>query len=449
MGFTLSAIHVNHGVRGRDADLDEDFVRNMCKKANVSLRIARLVFRKGERASEDLMRQKRLGAIRDCARETGACAAVLGHHQDDLAETFLMRLLKGSGLKGLSGFREYSLFQGLPLLRPMRNISRKDILLYLKQNLIKWREDHTNRDPTFYRNKLRHKLIPLLEREYNPAIKQILAHCADHFSGVHDYLKCRVESILRQKVKKASFGNLSGERMRIENLVSLPKLMRTEFLRFWIMDIFPTDNPPGSREINALDELICRDQSGTLVRLSGGLIAYRDYESILFIQASLPRLISREKIIENVKPLLLTMQNEEPCHPFFMNAVLPLKISSKDLPQKDKAKFLSHGNLKFRLSISKRCLKEGAAKWVLPLGATKFPIEIRTRKANDRVRFKGMTKPLKKWLEEQRIPAPLRDHIAILCNSRGNILRAGKLTPLMSGNPIPPFLIIGWESNES
>lgn len=447
IGFYFEAIHVNHGIRGEDADRDESFVKKMCKKANAPLHIRKLAFRKGEKVSEDIMRQKRLDAIRECAKEIGASAAVLGHHRDDLAETFLMRLIKGGGLKGLSGFREYSLFRNLPLLRPMRNIPRSDILLFLKQNRISWREDRTNRDPSFFRNKLRLNLIPLLEREFNPAIKRTLTHCADHFSSVYDYLKCEAESIFKQKVKKASAAHLSGEWMFLEDLVFLPELIRTELFRLWIMDIFKSDTPPRAHEIEALDKLVHEEQSGSLLRLSGGLIAYKDYERVILSRISLPRQISGEKIIVEMAPLLIAIQNERLCHPFLLNADPGLRISSSDLPQKGKTKSLSCGNLGFTLKMSGRRLKETAIQWAVPLGEIKFPIQIRTRKAKDRVKTKGMTKPLKKWLEEQRIPAPLRDHIIILQDSKGNILRAGNLAPSVGENPLPPFLIIKWKPN--
>lgn len=447
MGFYLEAIHVNHGIRGEEANLDEDFVMKMCREANAPYHIRRLAFRKGEKATEDAMRKKRYEAIRECAKETGASAAILGHQRDDLAETFLMRLLKGGGLKGLSGFREYSLFRDLPLIRPFKNISRKDILQFLKQNRISWREDRTNRDPAYLRNKLRLELIPLLEREFNPAIKRTLAHCADHFSGVYDYLKSEIESFIRKKVKKASAAHLSGEWMYLKDLVSLPDLMMTEIFRLRIMNIFKADSPPGAREIEALDKLVRGEKSGTLLRLSGGLIAYRDYERIILSRMPLPRHASREKIIEEMTPLLLTIQNEKLCQPFFPDADKRLRISSSDIPQKGKSKILSCGNLEFTLRISGRRLKETDSRWTVPLDKINFPIEIRTRKPKDCVKIGGLSKPLKKWLEETRIPTPFRDHIAILCDAKGNILQAGTLAPCATENLLPPFLIIKWKPN--
>ncbi|MBN1900347.1 tRNA lysidine(34) synthetase TilS [Candidatus Sumerlaeota bacterium] len=448
MGFCLEAIHVNHGIRGEEANADESFVKKICEETGTPLHIRRLNFRKGEKASEDALRQKRLEAILECSKKIGASAAILGHHREDLVETFLMRLLKGSGIKGLSGFREYSLFKGFPLLRPMKNIPKSDILLFLRQNRIQWREDMSNRDVSYLRNKLRHDLIPLLEREFNPAVKKTLAQCADHFGGAYDYIQSEISRILRRKRKKARLGNLYGEWLYLKDVASFPDLLATELFREWIWNILQGKASTGAREIDSLYKLVHEEQSGTLLRLCGGLIAYRDYERIMFIRASLPRLISKEKIIEELTPLLLKIQNKTLNHPYFTNTASGLRITKRDISQKGKSKSFFCGNLIFRLRVVRHRRKDMPFQWAIPLPETSFPLEIRSRKQGDAVNEKGMTKPLKKWLEEKRIPAPLRDHIAILWEAKGAILRAGTLAPDAIENPLPPFLIIEWEANK-
>ena len=160
-GKDVTAVHVNHGLRGDASDGDEAFVRSLCRRLNVPL----LAYRAEppEAPGEDWARRARYGFFRQAAEETGVKAIALAHHRDDQAETLLMHLLRGSGLSGLTGMAEDSQADGLRLLRPLLGLSRQALREWLLSIGQDWREDGSNADPRYLRNALRVDILPRLE----------------------------------------------------------------------------------------------------------------------------------------------------------------------------------------------------------------------------------------------------------------------------------------------
>jgi tRNA(Ile)-lysidine synthase len=169
-------VHFNHKLRGAASDEDESFVAS--KAASIGLAFYRAEAEVGavndnlEQAARRARRQFFTGLIRDGAADRIA----LGHTRDDQAETVLFRLLRGSGLAGLAGIHPVTA-EGL--IRPLIDVSHAEVEAFLRERDIAWREDATNRDPRFARNRIRHHLLPQLAREWNPNIVQSLAQLAD------------------------------------------------------------------------------------------------------------------------------------------------------------------------------------------------------------------------------------------------------------------------------
>jgi tRNA(Ile)-lysidine synthase len=177
-GFELVAAHLDHGLRPGAAD-DAAFCHELCAALGVPLRGGSGRVRERARAEkgglEQAARRERYSFLRRVKEDEGAVAIAVAHTRDDQAETLLLRLLRGSGPTGLAGMR---LASG-DLLRPLLTVSRREVLAHLAERGLAWREDETNADPAYARNRVRNELLPYLEQRFNPRVREALARTAD------------------------------------------------------------------------------------------------------------------------------------------------------------------------------------------------------------------------------------------------------------------------------
>ena len=177
--FALAAVHVNHGLRGKEADADEQFCRELCAQLNIDLFVkktdAKKVAQKYDLSPEHGARKARYQAYQRVAKSWGATKLALGHHLDDQAETVLLNLLRGTKVQSLTGIPlRRPLCTGVEIVRPLLCITREQVEQYLQQNKLPHVTDQTNFDDAYRRNWVRYTLLPLLE-EKQPQIKQHLS----------------------------------------------------------------------------------------------------------------------------------------------------------------------------------------------------------------------------------------------------------------------------------
>src|SRR5258706_5426929 len=174
--YSLRAVHVPHGLRPYAVE-SAGFCRRLCREWRVPLTIHRVKVTKAGRGLEAAARDARYEVF----RKAPADFVALAHHLDDQAETVLMNLLRGAGLRGASGMPTRSSLGGKGLLRPLLEISRENIVAYARAHGLQWIEDESNADEALTRNFVRRRLGPLLEARF-PAWKQSLARAARQFS---------------------------------------------------------------------------------------------------------------------------------------------------------------------------------------------------------------------------------------------------------------------------
>jgi len=169
-GLTLHAAHLHHGLRGSAADADLRLVRRLCASLGVPLLAARCdaaaLMRRHGLAGENGLRVLRRRFLHAARRRSGAAAIATAHTADDQLETVLMRLLRGSGLTGLGGMRE----RHGAWLKPLLDATRLEIASDLRRARIAWREDASNLDPAWTRNRVRHRAIPALLAALDPGL---------------------------------------------------------------------------------------------------------------------------------------------------------------------------------------------------------------------------------------------------------------------------------------
>jgi tRNA(Ile)-lysidine synthase len=208
-GWSLYVAHLHHGLRGQDADADAEFVAHLAAEWGMPCTVERAdvpaLARRKRLAVEEAARQARYAFLARLARQLGAGFIAVGHTADDQAETVLMHFLRGAGLAGLRGMMvatplaEYRLAEEdqeiaaaseaapLMLLRPLLEVPRAEVEAYCACHGLSPRFDRSNLDKTYFRNRLRHELLPILAT-YNPGIKRILCRTAAVVTDDYEYL---------------------------------------------------------------------------------------------------------------------------------------------------------------------------------------------------------------------------------------------------------------------
>ncbi len=185
IGLSLEAAHLDHALR-ESSCADARFVGELCLRLNVTLTMERrdvaAIARQCKGNLEEVAREERLDFLEKTAQARNCHLIALGHHADDQAETFLLRLLRGAGTTGLAGMRMVN----EAVVRPLLPFHRTDLLAYIRDEGLTWREDESNQDQTFTRNRVRHQLLPLLA-SFNPNISSQLAGLCEQMRQDDDF----------------------------------------------------------------------------------------------------------------------------------------------------------------------------------------------------------------------------------------------------------------------
>src|SRR6266513_2312802 len=176
----LIVCHLNHQLRGRSSDADARFVKNLAGKYELEFEVGAAnvsAFAKKKKTSvETTARNARYSFFAKNAKRHGCHTIFLGHHADDLVETFLLNLIRGAGLTGLAAMRDVSIREidgvDLTIVRPLLSVWRSDIDRYVKEYHLKFREDATNKNLAATRNRIRNRIIPYLEKIFGRNIRQ-------------------------------------------------------------------------------------------------------------------------------------------------------------------------------------------------------------------------------------------------------------------------------------
>lgn len=226
-GWTLHVAHFNHQLRGADADADAAFVHTLAAGYGLAFTAGRgdvRAFADGEKLSlEDAARRLRHGFFRETARTLGLATLVLGHTADDQAETLLQRLLRGAGTRGLAAMRATNRIGALTVVRPLLGVWKREVLGYAQQRGLEYRQDASNWDPQFQRNKIRHELIPALERDYNPSLRTLLHQTAEMLGAEDDWLDAEAGRVLAAGGRKSGLGGRGAKNRRA---VAVGRLLR-------------------------------------------------------------------------------------------------------------------------------------------------------------------------------------------------------------------------------
>ena len=370
--ITLSALTCDHGIR-KEAASDAAFVKDLCAAWGVPL----ITFRadvparatKSGRSPEEEGRAFR----RECYAEVlknGADAVLTAHHRDDYAETVLFRLARGTSLKGLDAFPKQ---QGL--LRPLLGVTRAQLDAYIRENNLPYREDESNWDVTFARNRIRHEVLPALEQAV-PGAREDLVRFAERAARDDAFLESLAAKEVRGETEK-----------RVRADLPEPLLFRACLLAMKELGLARDYTEANLQELAKLT----RTQAGRRCELPAGLTAYREGEDLVFVRT--PELVAP---LESV-PFLLGRYE-------LFGGIL--EAGEGDPPESS--------------------LQKGQRALLVDLAAVPEGAVWRTRREGDTFRAcSGRNKSLKKFLTDRKIPARVSRTLPVLAKESEILAVAG------------------------
>lgn len=284
LGIVLSVVHFNHKLRGKASDADEKFVAKLAAKHGLEFHAASVHVAqkaKKERANlEDTARRARYDYFHSLVESGALTRIAVAHTADDQAETVLAHILRGTGLTGLGGIHPVA----GPIFRPLLNIRRADLRSYLRTKKQNWREDATNRDTARTRARIRRKLLPLLEKQFQPAVVEHLCTLAELAREDESFLEAAVAKRAAELVEK------DGECQRITATdllestsgVGEPHSLSNRLVRHIVRSLKPRGGQLGAVHVNAVLELARHGQSGASLALPGGVEVRRERDALAF-----------------------------------------------------------------------------------------------------------------------------------------------------------------------
>ena len=353
----VAAAHFNHCLRGAESDDDEAFARELCARWGVELAVGRgdprtLSGKSPEEAARELRYEFLLAQL-------GLIATA--HHADDQAETVLLNLLRGTGLRGLCGMQPR---QGR-VIRPLLEVSRQEILAYVQTNNLSYCSDRTNEEDHALRNRLRHHVVPLLRKE-NPNLTETVSRMTGLLRQEEAFLQTQAEELLKEAARQDGYdcSVLSGadpilRRRAIRSLLPNPK--------------------PTMTHVEAVERLLSGSDGSAYAELSGGFLARRTYDRLTFAPV---------QETAGFAPVLLTAGETVRILDMELSLTGPVTLSQ---PVDEQTTF-----------------------------AIRVPqIQVRPRQTGDTVCLPGGRKTLKKWMIDRKIPAHQRELLPVFADEEG------------------------------
>ena len=253
--LTLRAVHINHMIRGEDADEDEEYVRRLCSEFQVPLEVKRVDIPKLAAASgrsiEEEARLARYEAFEEAANlfeEEGRSSKIaVAHNADDNAETVLFHMARGAGLDGMCGIAPV---RGI-VIRPLLEVSKKDILSFLGENEVAYCVDITNSQVDYDRNRIRHNIMPELTQINDKALEHISEMTA-RLSDIADYLSLEANGLLQM-------AKLEDNKLRKRTIATAPRVVASQALKEYLSRFMPQQKDVGAYHIDSILDLLNED----------------------------------------------------------------------------------------------------------------------------------------------------------------------------------------------
>lgn len=386
-GISLRAVHVHHQLRGEEADADERFVRELCENEGIPCRVfhedVQGMAQREKIGLEEAGRIARYRCFATVCEDVGGGKIALAHHQDDLAETMLHHLVRGTGMAGLCSLKPVSGNR----IRPLLCLEKEEILVYLEAAGQPWRTDSSNLEDDYTRNRIRHHVLEELKTEVNPRAVRHMAQLSEELEETRAVLAQVAAEKRRQYVRKSEKGMLLAEELKKE-----PDLIGRQIVHDLLKEISGKQKDFTRIHVEAVQELWNR-KVGARRDLPYGMQAIRTYDGI-YLERKAEKCKTRDS--EKNAGIQINVQSEGT--ESFQIGELTLTVSRTardfgEIPEKKYTKWFDYDRIKQTLVI-------------------------RHRQPGDRICLfdGGGSKKLKDYLIDRKIPAQKRDQLWLLAD---------------------------------
>ncbi len=400
--WNLHVGHLHHGIRSRAADEDAQFVSDLAANLGLPVTVEQVdvpgLAKARQMSIEEAAREARYAYLERLCLHTDSRHILLAHHADDNAETVLHRVLRGTGLRGLAGIapvRALTPGSDIRVVRPMLKFRKQEVVDFLRQRGLDWREDHTNTQTSLTRNRIRHEILPLLSAKINRQVTEALLRLAEQARDTDAYLS---------ETARRTFEALVISRTDCELTINLPALLKrsrviqTELVRQAFLWLRVGEQSIDRRHVMAVLRLAEQSRSNKRINLPSRLTVSRRYDRLIF---SLPG-------------------SQGPVEPF---ADISVKVPGRTIVRRRRIW------LETRVEECSESLlqhvREKDDPWTeyVDYDQVSYPLIIRQRKVGDRFWPLGGpgSKKLSDFFSERKIDQPRRSEIPLVCDQLGPI----------------------------
>lgn len=286
--FKLMVVHVNHLIRD-NASMDADYVRKLCENINIPFYLVEkdvsFLAKKNKLSCEEAGRKVRYAAFeeqllkadREALKNHQAKIAV-AHNLNDRAETMLFHLCRGSGLNGLASIRPVKKREGKPdIIRPLLSVSRNEIEKYLMKLGVKWCIDCTNEEDTYTRNRIRHHILPYIEKEISGGAILNMGRAADILAETDDYVQKETEKAYNSCV------TTNGHAINVSSMLKYHPFIQKQVILFFLKKLTPALKDITSVHVENILSLFHKE-ANRQVHLPYGILVRRNYEEVCFLK---------------------------------------------------------------------------------------------------------------------------------------------------------------------
>jgi len=397
--MSLHVAHLNHAIRGAEADEDERFVRDQAKALALPCTSERTdvpaCAARWKLSIEEAARECRYAFFERVCLRTGARTLAVAHHADDNVETIVHRFFRGTGWRGLAGIRPCRPLtpeSHIRLVRPLLGVRRRQILDFLAAEGVAFRQDATNDAAVAARNRIRNELLPLAAGIANPQAAEAVLRLAEQAAGLDEYLRQTAERLLETVIIDRSPEALV---LNTAPILRKRRVLQTEVLRRAVVSLTGVEQDLGHRHLSALADLVAAGQSGRSLDLPGRVRATLSYGRLSLARRA----------------------DDEPDEEFEIALAVPGRTSLPGLRLLIEA---SVEDLAPRQAHEVAAVRPDDEEW-LDWDVLAPPLVVRSRRAGERFRPLGLgvEKRIAEFLLDEKIPRSVRDRVAVLADRNG------------------------------